>query len=78
MGYGNNSLFSKYQREEIFNFNSSAYNNSDFVFEEIKSPYLGRCYMVCYIKEVQKKVKISFPLWKKVDMTGENKARVFQ
>jgi len=28
--------------------------------------------MVCYIKEVQKKEKVSFPLWKNVDLTGDN------
>ena len=45
-------------------------SNNEFHVEEIKSVYLGRCYMTCSNEPVRKKKLVSLSVRKNQDITG--------
>ena len=47
-------------------------NTADYTVETIQSVNFGRCYMICYPKEVKKNEKIILALTKKSDITGKS------
>lgn len=66
-------LRNTFAREEIF-YDSplfDIFNQSLFVIEEVKSSYLGRCYMVCALEEKFEAQSADIPFKRTVDLTGE-------
>ena len=47
-------------------------NAADYTVETIRSVNFGRCYMICYAKEVKKNEKFILALTKKSDVTGKS------
>ena len=76
--YFNSSKFMKetFDLEEVFILKGFGYdytNGSLYSFDEIKSMYLGRCYMSCHLKPVKKRAQVFFAVRKERDINGESK-----
>ena len=69
-----NETFTKetFSEEEIFSdVNLTSFRNrSLFYIEEIKGVFIGRCYMVCYLREGAEVDAINIPLRKQNDLIG--------
>jgi hypothetical protein len=72
--YFDNDMFlrNSFEKEELFSNVTQFSNKSLFLFQEIKGIFIGRCYMLCYLKEVIEMDRIYFGLMKKTGITGEN------
>ena len=69
-----NETFTKetFSEEEIFSdVNLTSFRNrSLFYIEEIKGVFIGRCYMVCYLRQRPEVDAINIPLRKQNDLIG--------
>ena len=66
-------LRNTFTREEIF-YDSplfGIFNQSLYLVKEVKSSYLGRCYMVCALEEKFEAQSADIPFKRTVDLTGE-------
>ena len=60
------------QNELIVNMSFASVNAADYTVETIRSVNFGRCYMICYAKEVKENEKFILALTKKSDITGKS------
>jgi len=63
-----------YELPEIFvvkNQNYDLEDRSQFYIEEVRSVFLGRCYMICYLKPVEKWEPLHLRLKKDRDLTSK-------
>ena len=65
-------LRNTFNRDDIFYDAPSfgIFNRSAFLIEEVKSSYLGRCYMVCALEEKFEAESAIIPLRRMTDLTG--------